>query len=77
MPSPSATTSEVSNFLAAYLHRAHPQLSQAIIKERAERIGVDGEQLYEMSVEQWKEIYGLDGELIFEMLQRSEYGYVS
>ena len=77
VPKPTASSATVHEFLVQFLLSQDWERTRDEAQEKARKIKVDGEALYELPEKRWTDDFGSDGETIYHALQTSKYGYVS
>ena len=77
VPKPTASNVTVHEFLVQFLLSQDWELSRDEAHQKARKIKVDGQALYELLEKRLTDELGSVGATIFQVLQRSKYGYVS
>ena len=76
-PKPTASSATVQTFLVQFLLSQHCELTRNEAQEKARRITVDGEALYELPERDWTDAIGSVGEIIHNERHTSKYGFIS
>lgn len=77
VPSPSASSAAVHEFLVQFLLSQNSQRTRDEAKGLASKIKADGQALYEIQEKDWIDAFGVEGRTTYHALQTSKYGYVS
>lgn len=62
--------------MADYLHYLSSERTRADAENEAKKIKADGEQVYEIPLDEWHRKLGDDGKRIYDFLRKSDYGFV-
>lgn len=77
VPNPTASSATVHDFLVQFLLSQDWKLTRDEAQEKARKIKVDGQALYELPEKRFIDAFGIAGQTIYHSLQTSKYGYVS